>query len=330
MDWATLSVVIDLALVDATDVGVEAVAPASDAEMATITQHVTQLGELLRTVDGMVASDLGAGVHDGAVHDEAAAFAHRLTSVRTLLQARLDVGVACCVCLHVQPSAFTAPCQHEHCLPCLRALLLSATDDVTRLPLACCQQPWDLDAIARTQALCQDAMQRLRDRTEEATADRPVYCPNTACAITFVSARYLVGTGSSVVCPGCRRRICVLCSRRMHEGTCDAEADASLNALGAREGWQRCPHCRRMVELVDGCNHMTCICRTEFCYVCAGRWKTCGCPHWHEARWLAAARPQRAVPQARGAQRIGGGARAERPRRPPGAIQQWFDNLHLG
>ncbi|KDO30010.1 hypothetical protein SPRG_05199 [Saprolegnia parasitica CBS 223.65] len=325
MDWATLSLVVELALADARDVGVETIAPASDAEMAAVTQHIAQLGVLLHTVDVMVGTDLNAGVHGDQVHDEAVGLAHRLTSLRTLLQARLDVGVACCVCLHVQPSAFTAPCNHEHCLPCLRALIVSATDDVARLPLACCQQLWDLDAIARTEALAHDAMQRLRDRTEEATADRPVYCPNTACPVTFVSARHIDGNESSVVCPGCRRRICTLCSARMHEGTCDDAADASLNALGAREGWQRCPHCRRMVELVDGCNHMTCMCRTEFCYVCAARWKTCGCPHWHENRWQAVARPQHAGPQAYGQQRVAAGAR-----HPRGAIRQWLDNLHLG
>ena len=34
---------------------------------------------------------------------------------------------------------------------------------------------------------------------------------------------------------------------------------------------------------------MTCRCRTEFCYLCHARWKTCQCPQWDERRLLAAA-----------------------------------------
>jgi len=31
---------------------------------------------------------------------------------------------------------------------------------------------------------------------------------------------------------------------------------------------QRCSKCERWVEKNTGCNHMTCICSHEFCYVC--------------------------------------------------------------
>ena len=33
-----------------------------------------------------------------------------------------------------------------------------------------------------------------------------------------------------------------------------------------------------MVELAEGCNHMTCRCTAEFCIVCGCKWKTCDCP----------------------------------------------------
>ena len=35
---------------------------------------------------------------------------------------------------------------------------------------------------------------------------------------------------------------------------------------------------------------MTCRCRTQFCYLCAARWKTCDCVQWDERRLIAAAR----------------------------------------
>lgn len=38
-----------------------------------------------------------------------------------------------------------------------------------------------------------------------------------------------------------------------------------------------------------GCNHMTCHCRAQFCYVCGERWKTCACEQWDEDRIVARA-----------------------------------------
>jgi len=53
---------------------------------------------------------------------------------------------------------------------------------------------------------------------------------------------------------------------------------AKLIEQAKERGWQRCFNCNSMVELKEGCNHMTCRCLAEFCMVCSGRWKTCDCP----------------------------------------------------
>ncbi|OSX63329.1 hypothetical protein POSPLADRAFT_1080865, partial [Postia placenta MAD-698-R-SB12] len=55
------------------------------------------------------------------------------------------------------------------------------------------------------------------------------------------------------------------------------DADRAVLALGETQGWARCPGCETMIELNHGCFHMTCRCKTEFCYVCQARWKTCTC-----------------------------------------------------
>lgn len=54
----------------------------------------------------------------------------------------------------------------------------------------------------------------------------------------------------------------------------------------ALNGWKACYSCHRLIELQHGCNHMTCICKTEFCYVCGQQWKTCACLQWDEDRLL--------------------------------------------
>lgn len=31
---------------------------------------------------------------------------------------------------------------------------------------------------------------------------------------------------------------------------------------------QQCPTCWKWIQRTEGCNHMTCVCGKEFCYVC--------------------------------------------------------------
>ncbi|KAK9785438.1 hypothetical protein WJX73_010319 [Symbiochloris irregularis] len=67
---------------------------------------------------------------------------------------------------------------------------------------------------------------------------------------------------------------------KFHCPTCgqqQALQDASVEELGAREGWRRCHNCRSMIERTYGCNHITCLCGTEFCYRCGGPWTAAGC-----------------------------------------------------
>lgn len=49
------------------------------------------------------------------------------------------------------------------------------------------------------------------------------------------------------------------------------------NQLAEDEGWKRCFNCHALVEHREACQHMTCRCGTQFCYVCSRRWRTCTC-----------------------------------------------------
>ncbi|RYP64839.1 hypothetical protein DL769_006514 [Monosporascus sp. CRB-8-3] len=51
--------------------------------------------------------------------------------------------------------------------------------------------------------------------------------------------------------------------------------------MGERSGWRRCYKCRTLVELTQGCTHMTCRCKAQFCYICGARWDPLvGCPNY--------------------------------------------------
>jgi hypothetical protein len=60
----------------------------------------------------------------------------------------------------------------------------------------------------------------------------------------------------------------------------DSELDTVLK-MGEKSGWRRCYKCRTLVELAQGCTHMTCRCKAQFCYICGGVWDTTvGCPNF--------------------------------------------------
>ncbi|KAF3385773.1 hypothetical protein DPV78_012698 [Talaromyces pinophilus] len=82
-------------------------------------------------------------------------------------------------------------------------------------------------------------------------------------------------------CSRCRTKVCCLCRGRWHgsRGECPKDENVQkLEAIAKENGWQRCYNCSSIVELKDGCNHMTCRCKAEFCMRCAKKWKTCDCP----------------------------------------------------
>lgn len=36
--------------------------------------------------------------------------------------------------------------------------------------------------------------------------------------------------------------------------------------------YRQCSNCKFVVERTEGCNHMTCRCKHQFCYICGGDW----------------------------------------------------------
>lgn len=113
------------------------------------------------------------------------------------------------------------------------------------------------------------------------------YCSNSRCAELLQVADT---QDLHVECPSCATRMCSSCKVPWHGNfTCEAyqnlpeaergEADLVLLNLARKEAWKRCPKCKTMISLTTGCNHMTCRCAYEFCYVCSAEWrKETGCP----------------------------------------------------
>lgn len=133
------------------------------------------------------------------------------------------------------------------------------------------------------------ALTLYQEKAREFTTPLRLYCYNKSCS-KFLGARR--DTAFLFFCRSCSKSTCARCTNAGHPPFTDCPDDAAAQEvleLGREQGWQRCPGCKTLVELNLGCNHMTCRCRKEFCYVCAATWKTCLCPQWDEVRLFAAA-----------------------------------------
>ncbi|KAH9921942.1 uncharacterized protein BXZ73DRAFT_91646 [Epithele typhae] len=153
-----------------------------------------------------------------------------------------------------------------------------ATHDETLFPPKCCQTPLEVSA-----------------GREFTTADR-VYCHIPTCG-AFLGPRKAHDSAAvppslinDYACTACGDHTCKSCKTAAHPGRACAEADLQRDvlALGRAEGWQRCPACGHLVELNEGCYHITCRCAKQFCYLCAATWKECGCPQFHDPGEVAA------------------------------------------
>ncbi len=122
---------------------------------------------------------------------------------------------------------------------------------------------------------------------------------NPQCAAFLDLDRFqslgLIGNADNFECPGCSTSLCPNCKTASHRGlSCAAymalpeeqrsTIDAPFFEMARLEGLARCNQCRAVVQLAEGCNHITCPCRYQFCYPCGALWKTCACPLYDESR----------------------------------------------
>ncbi|CAF1582985.1 unnamed protein product [Adineta ricciae] len=107
-----------------------------------------------------------------------------------------------------------------------------------------------------------------------------VKCPKISCSniVQIIGNRM-----DQVRCP-CGHQFCPLCKQELHfpatctsyygyieearkQGDLGLKAPTSVSVIG-----RNCVSCHTFIEKNGGCNHMTCRCGAEFCWVCTGYW----------------------------------------------------------
>ncbi|KAL9594277.1 MAG: hypothetical protein Q9219_007117, partial [cf. Caloplaca sp. 3 TL-2023] len=228
--------------------------------------------------------------------------------------------VECLACLSPYPPSHTAllSCSHRLCHPCLRRIFTLSLTDPQHMPPRCCSAAHPIP-LKHVEKLF-DAKFKLKwnRKYEEYTTKERLYCPAKGCGAWIppgnihpvVATGTGTGTGTgkpktttttakSAKCPRCKTKVCAACNGLWHGTSRPCQDDAATRqffAVAKQQGWQRCYNCRATVELKEGCNHMTCRCRAEFCMVCGTKWKGCDCP-WFNYRVVAGAEEGNLDPQ---------------------------------
>ncbi|KAI4741042.1 hypothetical protein E4T50_08529 [Aureobasidium sp. EXF-12298] len=172
------------------------------------------------------------------------------------------------------------PCGHRMCNSCLRRIFTMSIKDPQHMPPKCCNQ--DHIPLKHVDHLFDDKFKILwNTKYQEYTTKNRVYCPAKGCGQWIKPSNMHKLQGRKYGrCPRCKTKVCTLCNNKLHtSGECPKDPETKrLVDLAKEKGWQRCYNCKAMVELKEGCNHMTCRCGSDFCMLCASPWKTCECP----------------------------------------------------
>ncbi|KAG1725996.1 uncharacterized protein EDB91DRAFT_77863 [Suillus paluster] len=214
------------------------------------------------------------------------------TTIATKAPPRRATGHDCVICQDpIFGAEVRAPCGHFYDIDCITELFQSATRDESLYPPRCCRQNIPLPRVRPH--LTQAVLSEFELKAQEFGTLKRVYCVAPTCS-RFLGPLHEGYFSKVLTCPSptCTTTTCGKCRGRYegftHLCTPDADSEQVLT-LSDASGWSRCPGCAQMIELDTGCFHMTCRCRTEFCYLCRALWKNCTCPQWDEARLLAAA-----------------------------------------
>lgn len=202
-------------------------------------------------------------------------------------------------------TSFSLPCNHKYCTECWSSYLMHAVTSQGRniLHLSCmafkCPQVVPADVFLR---FCDDKERAIYEgHMVSAFVDKnPAYtwCPRAGCSKIV---KYTKKRDRDVQCL-CGQFFCFVCKEYAHTPvTCekfkqwldkavdDGETDKYLKAHT-----KSCPKCAAPIEIhvctdkckqpcelngrpaLGGCNHFTCSCRYEFCWLCMRDWKTHG------------------------------------------------------
>lgn len=172
-----------------------------------------------------------------------------------------------------------AGCSHTCCYRCLTSYVEERLQ-TSKLPIRCPQLRCKyLISASECKSFLPvssyDSLERAFAEAGNSGMER-FYCPFPNCSVLLDLSQHFSRASSSsqsdlscIECPECHRDICVNCGVPWHiMMSCDEyqslpieerdAGDLSLHRLAQNNSWRRCQRCQRMIELTQGCFHMSC------------------------------------------------------------------------
>lgn len=115
-----------------------------------------------------------------------------------------------------------------------------------------------------------------------------IYCGNLSCASFIHPNSYQSGPPITAPCNSCASLTCVSCKMLIDSDVAAhecivPEADMKFELVVREKNYQRCFNCGATIELSEACNHISCDCGAEFCYICGREWEGLhGCPLYNQ------------------------------------------------
>lgn len=179
-------------------------------------------------------------------------------------------------------------CSHSFCTDCL-SRHVGAKLQENIVFISCLSE--DCTSTIDPETLRSVVPENVLDRWQEALSESAIlaskkcYCPH--CSEVLLDEN---DEGDEITisrCPFCQKLFCLQCNVPWHLGkSCqeftilykDEKGKEKLRQLAEDKEWKECPNCKIFVEKTEGCRHMTCRCKFEFCYICGSKWSA---EHWN-------------------------------------------------
>ncbi|KAJ0309362.1 hypothetical protein Brms1b_009151 [Colletotrichum noveboracense] len=162
----------------------------------------------------------------------------------------------CDMCTDEYPQTylFQTTCNHKYCPGCIIDLFEASINDESLFPPRCCGNVFS--TAEHEHVLGYELLERWRVKEIEYTTPNRTYCHVPTCSAFIPPSKI---DGDVGYCPVDCHSTCTLCKGPAHpHHACEQDqATQEVLRIAAENNWQRCTHCQAIVELNQGCYHIS-------------------------------------------------------------------------
>ncbi|KAL5398791.1 hypothetical protein PMIN06_008422 [Paraphaeosphaeria minitans] len=180
---------------------------------------------------------------------------------------------------------------------CVASYFENATANESLYPPQCCKEPIYLERFDEFVPAGVKAAFLAKEQGEYTILPKyRVYCANKTCSKFLHPNGHIQDAGPNkayAVCDNddCFQATCCYCKTLLADGAeshvCKINVeDEKFKETVAKRGFKECFFCGATIELAEACNHITCGCGNNFCYICGKEWiGEHGCPQYGPANY---------------------------------------------